>query len=149
MKNLTKHLSTKYAFVMLGIFCTNVAIATPEAACETVHSSKELDNALVSWGSTRPTVVYARADWANSIGDDYVPSIAYRRTIGDMNCLLVDITLDGGVDILKRFDSIGVPFFALLNAENAVVAKRLGGTNFSTFQMWFESSRGKLVRRGD
>lgn len=136
----------RYVVLILTFLGSSVALAAPfqEAPCTTVRTNEELSSTLNAKKGSRATLVYARADWAISSVrslDSFIPSISFVRDIGDLNCVIVDITADGGVPVLKRFNVKGVPFVALLDSEQRVTAKRLGGMTYEAFQDWLDISR--------
>jgi thiol:disulfide interchange protein len=131
--------------VLLACFhlgCITPAYANPNATCVTVKTDEELSEFLKSKQQKRASVIYVRADWAISsrmVNDVYVPSIAFLEAVGDNDCVVVDVTKSGGADVMRRFDFSGVPFFAIVDAQGNLIAKKVAAVEFSAFKSWVQS----------
>lgn len=136
-------------FILLayGLACfavTSGALAATGSGveCATVQTPHELDSLLVSnQKDSKPTLVYVRADWALSglfNNDTYVPSIAFLKLISGTNCIVADMTNNGGQLLIKRFQSGGLPFFVLLDSSNKLVSVLKNGKDYSEFEKWFD-----------
>lgn len=133
------------AITLLALGVGPTPSANAQDKCKIVKTPSEVTEALSSsFNNYRPILLYVRADWAinaTSKNDTYVPSIAFLRTIGDINCVIADITnftSSSGNELIERFESDGIPFFTLLSAEGGKISTLRWGRDFAEFKSWFE-----------
>jgi hypothetical protein len=138
-------LSLVLAIVLLALGVGSISSAIAQDKCIIAKTPSEVTEALnSSFDNHRPTLLYVRADWAiNAIfkNDTYVPSIAFLRTIGGINCVIADVTnftSSSGNELIERFESDGIPFFTLLSAEGGKISTLRWGRNFAEFKSWLE-----------
>ena len=134
------------AFIIFHLcvnFCSVAsAYPSPNATCAAFTTDSELSVFLKSKKEKRASIIYARADWAVSsrvVNDVYVPSIAFLEVLGDVDCVVVDVTKSGGADVMKRFDYSGVPFFAIVDFQGNLIARKAAAVEFTAFKSWFQS----------
>lgn len=113
-----------------------------QASCAIVHNKEELEKTLA--GAQNNSLIYVTADWALSAAganDAYVPSISFKRIVGSTDCVIADVTISGGKEILEKYSAEGIPFFSLVAPSGATIATLSGPKQFSEFKEWFESTK--------
>ncbi|HEY6022215.1 MAG TPA: hypothetical protein VIY48_20815 [Candidatus Paceibacterota bacterium] len=133
------------ALVSLLEGCASTTVPASQRAsdeCVLVYGATKVQELLAA--GVGPTLVYVRADWAAAgvfKNDTYVPSPQFLKTIEGTQCIVGDVTGSGSNELIKYFQSDGIPFFVLLNSDGSKVAILPWGRDFDEFRSWFASAK--------